>query len=163
MDNVRSMHTDAELLRRSAIEPAAFGEFYDRHLAAILAFLAQRTRSTELAYDLTAEVFAAALEGAGRFRAPPDDSAAPWLHTIARNKLADLYRRRRVDDAVRRRLGLQPIELTDEGLQHLEAIIASTDTPATGALGTLAPDERAAVVARVLDEQDYHTIAARFR
>jgi DNA-directed RNA polymerase specialized sigma24 family protein len=59
--------TDAELLAVTAIDPEAFGAFYRRHLRAVLAYLLHRTRRPEIAADLTAETFAAALEGAPRF------------------------------------------------------------------------------------------------
>jgi RNA polymerase sigma-70 factor (ECF subfamily) len=59
--------SDAELLRASAAEPEAFGVFYDRHAAAVLAFLARRTGCPQLAADLTAETFAAAFVSRRRF------------------------------------------------------------------------------------------------
>ena len=45
-------------------EPEAFAVFYRRHVEALLAYFARRTRDAELAADLTAETFAAALGGA---------------------------------------------------------------------------------------------------
>ena len=53
--------TDEELLTSGA--PAAFEEFYGRHVEAVLGFFARRTRDAELAADLTAEGFARALVG----------------------------------------------------------------------------------------------------
>jgi DNA-directed RNA polymerase specialized sigma24 family protein len=40
----------------------AFGQFYDRHVASVLAYFRRRTGDAELAMDLTAETFARALE-----------------------------------------------------------------------------------------------------
>ena len=53
--------TDDHLLVAAAVDPGAFAEFYARYERAMLAFFMHRTRDPELAADLTAEVFAAAL------------------------------------------------------------------------------------------------------
>jgi DNA-directed RNA polymerase specialized sigma24 family protein len=44
----------------------AFGQFYDRHVASVLAYFRRRTGDGELAMDLTAETFARALEARPR-------------------------------------------------------------------------------------------------
>ena len=59
--------SDDDLLAATRAEPEAFAVFYRRHVQALLAYFARRTRDAELAADLTAETFAAALER----RAPP--------------------------------------------------------------------------------------------
>jgi DNA-directed RNA polymerase specialized sigma24 family protein len=59
--------SDEELLVRTASEPEAFGVFYDRFEAAVLGFFFRATRRADLAADLTAEVFAAALASAAGF------------------------------------------------------------------------------------------------
>src|SRR5215218_648685 len=51
--------SDAELL--SATDTRSFELFYRRNFEALLGFFARRTRDPELAADLTAETFAAAL------------------------------------------------------------------------------------------------------
>ena len=55
--------SDDRLLVAAAVDPGAFAEFYGRYERAMLAFFVHRTREPELAADLTAEVFAAALAG----------------------------------------------------------------------------------------------------
>jgi DNA-directed RNA polymerase specialized sigma24 family protein len=53
---------DLELLRATrAGDGQAFGAFYSRRRAVVLAFLGRRTRNPEVAADLLAETFAAAL------------------------------------------------------------------------------------------------------
>src|ERR671914_366839 len=55
--------SDDELL--ASLEPGSFAVFYRRHVEDLVAFFMRRTRDAELAADLTAETFAAALGGAG--------------------------------------------------------------------------------------------------
>jgi hypothetical protein len=78
---------DEELLALTPGEPEAFGAFYERHVRLVMGYLVRATGDTERALDLTAEVFAAALAGAGRFK-PVGPPAGAWLIGIARNKLA---------------------------------------------------------------------------
>jgi RNA polymerase sigma-70 factor (ECF subfamily) len=154
---------DARLLAETAANADAFGEFYGRYEEAVLVFMLRRTSSPELAADLTAEVFAAALEGAGRFRftgAPP----AAWLFRIARNILVDSYREARVQDAVRRRLSMPPLTLTDEIAEHLDRLAARAEgEEALELLGHLPAEQRAVVVAHILDDRGYGEIATELQ
>ena len=69
------MLSDEQLLEGDA---RRFATFYRRHEDAVLGFFLKRVRSAELAADLTAETFARALEGRGRFDAGRGDAGA-WL------------------------------------------------------------------------------------
>jgi DNA-directed RNA polymerase specialized sigma24 family protein len=82
--------TDEELL--AAGGPDAFDAFYRRHVTSILRYFVTRTRDAELAADLTAETFAAALAGRARYR-PEAGAAVGWLFGIAAKKLAFAQRR----------------------------------------------------------------------
>jgi hypothetical protein len=75
--------SDDDLLAATRVEPEAFAVFYRRHVEALLAYFARRTRDAELAADLTAETFSAALGGAHRHR-PEKGPAIAWLYGIAR-------------------------------------------------------------------------------
>src|SRR4051794_4388416 len=110
---------DAALLAATSRDPEAFAVFYDRYSEPVFAFLLTRTRRADLAADLTAETFASVLSAADRFR-EDTATAAPWLFQIARNKLLDSLRRRRVEDSARRALAMSPIELDDQALAELE-------------------------------------------
>ena len=92
----------------------AFVAVYRGYLPLVLRWSLRETRNRELAADLTAEVFAAALTAARRYR-PERGSVAAWLLGIARNKLAESRRRGRIEDSARRRLRLEPWSLTDCG------------------------------------------------
>src|SRR5919205_3835056 len=82
--------SDEDLL--VAADPASFEEFYLRHVDNLLGFFPRRTRDAEMAADLTAETFAAALAGRRRYR-PQAGAASSWLFGIAMNKLADAQRK----------------------------------------------------------------------
>jgi RNA polymerase sigma factor (sigma-70 family) len=150
----------AALLNATRRDPAAFAVFYRRHEDAILVFMLRRTRSPELAADLTAEVFATALAGASRFRATGAPPAA-WLFGIARNLLAASFRRARVQDDVRRKLRMPPLALTDELIEAIDDLSdAAAGREAMELLEHLPAEQREAIRAHVLDERDYREIAA---
>jgi RNA polymerase sigma-70 factor (ECF subfamily) len=147
--------SDDELLTAADRDEASFTAFYLRYERAMLAFFLRRTHDAELAADLTAEVFAAVLLACRRYR-PGAAPASAWLFAIAQNKLADSRRRGRVQDEARRRLRMAPLVLDDDDLRRVEACAG-----ADALLEALPADERAAVRARVLDEQSYEEIAGR--
>jgi RNA polymerase sigma factor (sigma-70 family) len=151
--------TDGELLVATATDPEAFAVFYRRHVRGLLAFFRQRVPTAEVALDLTAETFAAALQASSRYELRPEP-ARGWLYGIAWNKLHEARRRGRADDTARRALGMAPIVLTDEGIERLDALAA---TPALKLLDALPADQREAVHARVLDERAYEDIAGELR
>jgi RNA polymerase sigma-70 factor (ECF subfamily) len=153
------LRTDGELLVATAIDPEAFGTFFRRHVRGVLAFFRRRGANAELALDLTAETFAAALEASPRYELRPEP-ARNWLYGIAWNKLHEAQRRGRADDAVRRALGMAPIVLTDEGIARIEALAGS---PVLELMEALPTEQRDAVRARVLDGRDYQEIADELR
>ncbi|MGH3266079.1 MAG: RNA polymerase sigma factor [Trebonia sp.] len=160
-----SRATDAELLSATGSDPEAFGEFYDRFETAVVGYLRRRTGDVELAVDLAGEVFATALQSAGRFRpqAKTGGSAAPWLFTIAQNKLTDARRRGQVESRARRRLGLcEAVEYDDEALDRIESTVLQTGW-VTDLLERLPAEQREAVSARVLDERPYGEIAGQLQ
>lgn len=151
--------TDGELLIATADDPEAFGAFYRRHVRGVLAFFRRRVASAEVALDLTAETFAAALEGSARYE-PRPEPARGWLYGIAWNKLHEAQRRGRAEDSARRALGMAPIVVDDEGIKRIEALAGGA---ALEVLETLPADVRAAVRARVVDGRPYPEIAAELR
>lgn len=152
--------TDEDLLRDTPDDPEAFGIFYRRHVDAVLSFHRVRTGDPELAADLMAETFAAALLAAPRFRRRREPAVA-WLFTIARRKLIDSWRRGRVEDAARRKLGMEPMELDDGGLARIDALVDEErePLPLLELMKRLPPDQRDALRLRVIDERDYPDIA----
>src|SRR3954449_11707806 len=111
--------TDEELL--TARDAASFECFYTRHVDALLGFFARRTRDPELAADLTAETFAAALGARRRYR-PEKGAANAWLYGIGMKKLADAQRRGYAENRARRRLGMERLALTDDDVLRIERL-----------------------------------------
>jgi RNA polymerase sigma-70 factor, ECF subfamily len=149
------MVSDEELLVASVGDEEAFAAFYRRHVRPLAGFFMRRTGDAELAADLTAETFAAALAARRRFD-PAKGAAIGWLYGIARHKLARTLRRGRVEDRARRTLGMAPTALDDEAIE----LVVTTDGDVVELLQRLPADQRAAIEARVLDEQEYELIAA---
>jgi RNA polymerase sigma-70 factor (ECF subfamily) len=147
--------SDEQLL--AGTDPAGFEEFYARHVDTLLGFFARRTRDAELAADLTAETFAAALSARRRYR-PEAGAGVAWLFGIAMKKLADAQRRGYAERKARRRMGMERIELTDADIARIDALGESTNAGAL--LEALAPEQREAIRAHVLDERSYAEIAA---
>jgi len=153
---------DAELVAAVAAgDERAFAELYRRHLPVVVGWIYRQTGDREVAADLAAEVFAAALLSAHRYR-PERAPAGIWLLGIARNKLRESARRRRVEDAARRRLGLEPVPLADADLERVEELACDTGE-LTALLARLPADQRAALVGRVLDERSYEQLAERLQ
>jgi RNA polymerase sigma-70 factor (ECF subfamily) len=153
--------SDEELLEIGSDDARAFGVFYDRHEEALLQFFRRASGRADLAADLTAEVFAVALACVGAFDSRLGNPRA-WLFGIARHELAQSYRRGRVDAQARRRLGMEPIMLSDEDLERIDQL---ADTPVADSLRlleALPADQRAAVRGRVIDDRDYGELASEF-
>jgi RNA polymerase sigma factor (sigma-70 family) len=149
---------DDELLLATATgDGAAFGEFYGRHVAEVLAFLVRRVGSEEVAADIAGETFAAALLACERYRAGGAPAVA-WLLGIARNKLRESARRGSVETEARRRLGIPVIAFDDEDILRVQEL-ASVGEEALELLDRLPATQRDAIRARVLDEQDYERLA----
>lgn len=155
--SVRTGTNDAALLHSG--DPEDFGVFYRRHADAVTSYVGRRVRQPDVVFDLVAETFARALVHRDRYD-PGRGPAVAWLFTIARNQLIDASRRGRVVDDVRRRLRFERVELDDADLARVDERVG---TGLDDALASLPDDQRAAVVARFLAEEDYPVIAQRLR
>jgi RNA polymerase sigma factor (sigma-70 family) len=154
----RHGESDEELLSAARSDPGAFGALYGRFEERMLRFFLSRVGDPEVAADLTAETFAAALASVGRFRAKKG-AAGAWLFGIAHNTLAMSARRGRVEARARQRMGMPPLELTDTLLERIDAL----GGPALERVRELPPEQQRAVRARVIDDRDYADIAKDLR
>lgn len=137
----------------SASEPhgGAVTPLYDAHAIDVYNYLFHRSRSQEIAEELTAETFISALR-AIRTGAVTDPSVA-WLVTIARNKLVDHWRR-----AEREQRILRSIHSTDLAEPHWDAPLERSR--ALEVLATLRPQYRLVLVLRYVDELRVGEVAA---
>jgi RNA polymerase sigma factor (sigma-70 family) len=132
-----------------------FGRFYALHEDYVLALFLRRGARAEAAADLTAETFARALAARRAFD-PDRGEPRGWLTGIARHVLADSAKRGRVEDAARRKLGLERLQIDDQAIARIEEL---TDDVALLALDDLPEDQKVAVQARVLGEAGYEELA----
>jgi RNA polymerase sigma factor (sigma-70 family) len=147
--------TDEALL--AGRDPAGFERFYVRYVEMLLGFFARRTGDPELAADLTAETFAAALAGRRRYR-PEAGAASAWLFGIAMHKLADAQRRGYAEQRARRRLGMERLAIDEDDYARIDSLAEAAG--ASALLDLLEPDQRDAVRAHVLEGRGYREIAA---
>jgi len=122
----------------------------------------RETRDPEITADLAAEVFAAVIVGASRYRAQTE-TAAPWVIGIARNMLGASRRRGRVEARARRRLEMEPIVLDDGDLDATEALAATEARAVVELVASLPTGERQAVEAHVVRERSYSEIATELQ
>ena len=139
-------------------DKAAFAALYRTYLPLVLRWSLRATGDSELAADLSSEVFAAALVRCDRYR-PEAGPVGAWLLGITANKLRESRRRKRIEDSARRRLGLEPVAFTDADLELVDELVGM-DERLQALTRQLPVEQREAVVARVVDERPYEEIAA---
>jgi RNA polymerase sigma-70 factor, ECF subfamily len=117
-------------------------ELYDEALPHVYGYLLARCRDRNLAEDLAAETFLAAVTAARRPDTP--EPSVGWLIGVARHKLADHWRRlEREDRGLRLLDGAERVE--DPWDEAIDAIRARATLDALG------PHHRAALTLRYLD------------
>ena len=152
------MKNDAELMQLALVDPAAFGEIYERYSARVFDFHRRRCGDEHAALDLTAETFAQAWLSRRSFRDLASGSAGPWIFRIARNVLSRSVRRGQLERAACERLGV---------LERLDQPASSAVPDETWLEGldeyfeALPAEYRDAISMRVLDGRDYADIAHR--
>lgn len=136
---------------------------YRRHARALLAFFQRRVDDPELATDLMADTFTAALEHREQFRGTTQRELSGWLWSIAQSTLREHERR---GDAARRgarRLGRERRALTDRELERIEELASSEHLRAAVArnIELLPLEQREALRMRVVEGLPYAEIARR--
>jgi RNA polymerase sigma-70 factor, ECF subfamily len=91
---------------------------------------------------------------------PVKGPAVAWLLGIARHLMIDSARRGQVEATSRHRLGMAAVELDDKAL---ELVADRVKLDLRSALGSIAAEQREAVIRRVVLEQSYVTIATDLR
>lgn len=151
----------AQALRRSADEPALFGEVYEDLFDRVLAYHARRILDEEVALDLTAESFAQAYLGRVRFRGTTPSEAEAWIFRIAQRQLTRYLRRGRLERKALKRLGIQVPQMTEDAREEIERLADLHGIRATvrSELSRLTSDQQAAIRLRVIDELAYSEVA----
>jgi len=148
------MQSDDDLILSN--DPEDFGRFYDGTIEMVLGYFARRVHDPEVAADLAAETYAAALAARHRFRRSSTPAIA-WLFGIAQHKLVDYRRRGAAEDRMRRRLGIEPVPLGEDDREMIGMLGRDA---AWKLINELPTEQREAVRAHVVDEQGYEEIAA---
>lgn len=153
--------SDAELLVQASEDPEAFTLFYQRNFRPVLSYFWSRTRDHEVACDLAAETFAAALAGVERYDAAKG-MPQQLLYGIAANQLRRLWRSRRVSTRARHRLEIETPAAADSGWEEFDTVDARLDGERlAAALSRVPAKSREAVRLRVIEQLDYGEIARR--
>jgi RNA polymerase sigma-70 factor (ECF subfamily) len=143
-DNDRTGRDGAKPVRAGPSGAARLSDLYDDALPEVYSYLRSRCGSTPLAEELTSATFVqAALTLSQRAHA---ELTVGWLITVARNKLIDHWRRRALAD--------RAMVLLDGGrVDTVEPWYAVLDQArAAQVLAELAPDHRAVLTLRYLDD-----------
>jgi RNA polymerase sigma factor (sigma-70 family) len=149
------------LIVRARDKPELFAEFYGETYQQVLRFFAREVLDPELAFDLTAETFAAAFEALPAFRGRTEAEGYAWLWTIARRQLFRHGDRDRAATTAIQRLGLDVKPLTDVEFERAEELadLSARLPEIHAALDHLGYDQREAITMRVIEEQPYGVIA----
>jgi RNA polymerase sigma-70 factor (ECF subfamily) len=122
MKTVNLSVVQERLVRAKQGDAAAFGFLYDTFLDQIYRFVYVRVGNREDAEDVAEQVFLAAFKGIVSYE-DRGVSFEAWLYTIARNKIIDHYRTKKVAAPLETAEQIQdkgklPDEITEEHLMH---------------------------------------------
>jgi RNA polymerase sigma factor (sigma-70 family) len=144
------------------LDAAAISRLYRAHAAGMLGFFVRRTFDPEVAVDLVADTFVAAVADRGSFRGESDEEAVGWLYGIARHRLADFLRRGRVERRALEQAGFQRRALTDSEYERIEELAGLGELRDLVAAGVdrLSDQHRTALQLRIVEELPYPEVAA---
>lgn len=143
-----SKREQQELIRRAKeCDPSAFASIYEYYYEDIYNYIYHRVTGASVAEDLAAEVFLKALESIDSytFRGLPLNV---WLFRIARNLVADYFRRGPWPVEVPLEEGMLPLEEGAEDVFEREI----TQRQLVRALSNLTDDQQDVVILRLVDE-----------
>jgi len=144
---------DEELLAATACgDLESFQQFYLRHAGQVIAFAHRLCSDRALAEDVAQEVFTAVWTRAGTYR-PDRGGVAPWLYTLTRNKLVDLWRRSGKNR--------ESEELDELRLSQRETESGDLRITLRQALARLNPDQRQAIELAYFRGLTYEEAASR--
>lgn len=150
------------LLVRARDQPELFAAFYGERLESVLAYFGRRVMDPEVAFDLTADTFAAAFRDLDNMRATTEDQANAWFWTIAQNRLRRYRERGAVERRGLERLGIELPSMSAVEFERAEELadLESARAGIHACLDALNPERRDAVRWRVIEERSYAEIAS---
>ncbi|MBI4232274.1 sigma-70 family RNA polymerase sigma factor [Candidatus Peregrinibacteria bacterium] len=150
-----------QILKDFKDNPEVFEKVYEFYYEMIIKYLAKRTMSSEVAYDLTAETFIKAFESFGNFKWT-GVSIKVWLYRIAINALKN-YRRNPEYAPLNETLEGHEALVEDirEELKEMDKTLFGDDELAklSDAIGTLKPSQQDVVTLYYFDEMSQNDIA----
>ncbi len=135
---------------------------YRKERKALLGFIRSRTRTAEEAEDLLQDVFFQALRNVNATE--PIENILSWLYTIARNRIIDLYRRRRDTVSLQTEVEETTLEalLEDSGIDIERQFVRSAVMDALiEALDELPQEQRDAFVQQAIEGNTFREISER--
>jgi RNA polymerase sigma-70 factor, ECF subfamily len=108
---------DEDLVERARTDPDAFAELYRRYVNRVHAFVYRRSRSTEIADEITSATFERALRALPGFRWREGGFQA-WLYRIAANELASHYRRAQRQHSERGQRAARQLHEASTAVEH---------------------------------------------
>lgn len=126
-------------------------DLYDEALPQVYGYLLSRCRRRDVAEDLTAETFMAAVDSIGR--GVVNEVSTAWLIGIARHKLADHWRRLDRDQRRLEVVGSEPDPPDDDWDVALDALVARD------VLDRLGAHHRTALTLRYCDDLGVPAVA----
>jgi RNA polymerase sigma-70 factor, ECF subfamily len=115
-----SLVAERELVDRARVDPEAFGELYRLYVDRVHRYAWRRSGNTQVAEDITAATFEAALSNLHRFRWRAE-GFAPWLFRVAANQVIAHHRREARPSGDRGQLAMARLHNADveDDLGHL--------------------------------------------
>ena len=151
-------HDEASLIRLAQKgDEVACAALYDRHYDAVYRYCFYRVADTEVAQDLTAEVFVRMVEKLESFRVRGRPLLA-WLYTIARNLIYDLHRENGKGHQVP--LDEEAQRVPDVGVdlaRHVDGRIAAEQLAA--AMEHLTEEQRQVIMLKFMEDLDNAQVA----
>lgn len=129
-------------LEQPTLDPQAFGALYDTHYPRVFRFLVGRLRSTQIAEELTAEVFAVALAAMRKGTQPRQ--VGSWLVGVADHLASRHWRRRKVEERN------APTEVVEEQDPEELAIGRMESAALWDCMNALSPEHRQVLLLRVV-------------
>jgi RNA polymerase sigma-70 factor, ECF subfamily len=151
------MEADGLALRSRDGDREAFGRLYDLFSKRIYSYVYYRTLRRETAEDLTSAVFLKALEGLGGYSPGPGGFSA-WIYGIARNAIADHYRRESRLESLDAR-GSGPWDAADGADLAIDAENRDLWERVAPLLAAMPPERREILVMRIWDGLPHAEIA----